>query len=33
LPLSMNNPIFIPRHIWHRAIKGTGKLKLTIYKS
>ena len=33
LPLSMNNPIFIPRHMWHRAIKGTGKLKLKIYKS
>ena len=33
LPLSMNNPIFIPRHMWHRAIKGTNKLKLKIYKS
>jgi hypothetical protein len=33
LPLSMNMPIFIPRHAWHRVIKGTEKLKLKIYKS
>lgn len=33
LPTSMNNPIFIPRHEWHRVIKGTGNLKLKIYKS
>lgn len=33
LPLSMNKPIFIPRHAWHRVIKGTNKLKLKIYKS
>jgi len=32
LPTSMNQPIFIPRHEWHRAIKGTGNLKLKIYK-
>ena len=32
LPTSMNHPIFIPRHEWHRAIKGTGNLKLKIYK-
>jgi hypothetical protein len=32
LPTSMNNPIFIPKHAWHRAIKGTGNLKLKIYK-
>jgi len=33
LPLSMDKPIFIPRHAWHRVIKGTEKLKLKIYKS
>ena len=33
LPTSMNNPIFIPRHEWHRVIKGTGTLKLKIHKS
>jgi len=33
LPLSMDKPIFIPRHAWHRVIKGTNKLKLKIYKS
>ena len=32
LPLSMNESIFIPRHEWHRTIKGTGKLRLKIYK-
>jgi hypothetical protein len=29
----MDKPIFIPRHAWHRTIKGTGKLKIKIYKS
>lgn len=33
LPTSLNEPIFIPKHVWHRAIKGTGKLRLKIYKS
>ena len=33
LPTSLNERIFIPRHTWHRAIKGTGTLKLKIYKS
>ena len=33
LPMSMTQPIFIPRHMWHRTIKGTGKLKIKIYKS
>ena len=33
LPTSLNSPIFIPRHTWHRAIKGSGKLRLKIYKS
>ena len=32
LPSSMNSPIFIPRHEWHRTIKGTGKLRIKIYK-
>ena len=32
LPVSLNSPIFIPRHEWHRVIKGTGNLKLKIYK-
>ena len=33
LPISMNQSIFIPKYAWHRTIKGTGKLKLKIYKS
>jgi len=33
LPTSMNQPIYIPRHKWHRVIKGTGTLKLKINKS
>ena len=32
LPTSINNIIFIPRHEWHRVIKGTGNLTLKIYK-
>ena len=32
LPTSINEPIFIPRHEWHRVIKGTGTLKLKIHK-
>ena len=32
LPISLNSPIFIQRHEWHRVIKGTGSLKLKIYK-
>jgi hypothetical protein len=32
LPTSLNQSIFIPRHTWHRAIKGTGSLCLKIYK-
>jgi hypothetical protein len=32
LPISLNSQIFIPRHEWHRVIKGTGNLKLKIYK-
>jgi hypothetical protein len=33
LPTSLNEHIFIERHQWHRVIKGTGTLKLKIYKS
>ena len=33
LPSSLNQPIFIPRHEWHRVIKGDGKLLLKIWKS
>ncbi len=33
LPTSMNQPIFIPRHEWHRVIKGTGNLLLKIHKN
>lgn len=32
LPTSINQPIFIKRHEWHRVIKGTGTLKLKIHK-
>jgi hypothetical protein len=32
LPTSLKEHIFIPRHEWHRVIKGTGTLKLKIYK-
>jgi hypothetical protein len=33
LPTSLNESIHIPKHEWHRVIKGTGTLKLKIYKS
>jgi hypothetical protein len=32
LPSSLNNPIFIPKSMYHRVIKGTGNLKIKIYK-
>jgi|688.fasta_scaffold42928_5 hypothetical protein len=32
LPTSLNESIFIPRHMFHRVIKGDGTLKLKIYK-
>ena len=32
LPLSLNSPIFIPRHKIHRVIKGNGNLKVKITK-
>lgn len=31
LPTSLNEPIFIPRHKWHRVIKGDGNLRLKIH--
>jgi len=31
LPTSLNQPIFIPRHEWHRVIKGDGNLRLKIH--
>jgi hypothetical protein len=31
LPTSLNHPIRIPRHEWHRVIKGTGTLRLKIH--
>lgn len=33
LPTSINTPIFIPKHEWHRVIKGTKTLTLKIHKS
>ena len=32
LPTSLNALISIPKHEWHRVIKGTGKLQLKIHK-
>jgi len=32
LPTTLNNTVRIPRHEWHRLIKGTGKLTLKIKK-
>ena len=32
LPILLENHIFIPKHEWHRVIKGTGTLKLKINK-
>lgn len=32
LPKSLNEQVVIPKHMWHRVIKGTGTLKLKIYK-
>ena len=32
LPVSLNKPIFIERHQWHRLIKGDGLLVLKIKK-
>jgi hypothetical protein len=32
LPTLIDRPIFIPKYIWHRTIKGTGPLKVKITK-
>jgi hypothetical protein len=32
LPTSIDKPIFIPRHQYHRVIKGNGKLRVKINK-
>jgi hypothetical protein len=32
LPILLKNQIFIPRGMWHRAIKGTGSLRIKITK-
>ena len=32
LPNSLNKPILIPKHHWHRLIKGNGNLRLKIHK-
>jgi hypothetical protein len=32
LPASLDKPIFIPRHQYHRVIKGSGKLRVKINK-
>jgi len=32
LPTTLNNTVRIPRHEWHRLIKGTGTLTLKIKK-
>jgi hypothetical protein len=31
LPTSLNQPIHIERHRWHRVIKGDGNLRLKIH--
>ena len=33
IELKQDIEIFIPRLVWHRVIKGIGKLKIKIYKS
>ena len=32
LPININEAIRIPKYAWHRLIKGTGSLKVKIYK-
>ena len=32
LPISLKTPIFIPKHTYHRVIKGKNILKIKIYK-
>jgi len=33
IPVEMKGEIFIPRGVWHRAIKGTGPVKIKIKKT
>jgi hypothetical protein len=32
LPIMLDKPIFIPKHMYHRTIKGTGSLLVRIKK-
>jgi hypothetical protein len=32
LPIMLDKPIFIPKHVYHRTIKGTGPLLVKIKK-
>jgi hypothetical protein len=32
LPTNINQPIFIPKHHWHRVIQGSGNLTVKIHK-
>ena len=32
LPIMLDKPIFIPKHMYHRTIKGTGSLLVKIKK-
>ena len=32
LPILLDKPIFIPKHVYHRTIKGTGPLLVKIIK-
>ena len=32
LPILLDKPIFIPKHMYHRVIKGTGNLLVKIIK-
>jgi hypothetical protein len=32
LPILLDKPIFIPKHVYHRTIKGTGSLLVKIKK-
>jgi hypothetical protein len=32
LPIMLDKPIFIPKHVYHRTIKGTGPLLIKIIK-
>ena len=32
LPITINNKVFIPKGVWHRAIKGSDNLKVKITK-